>query len=144
MLLHHSEGASVLLLVVKMYSNKRIAVPNVVFSILNNEYCILCFEYWILYFEYWILYFVLLISNIVFCILNIEYCILSVCSCHVTYAFQSESTIYSCLNVKELLARSRREIRRWSDCNWARTQNNLVLKRTLWFWVRVQLHSRTW
>ena len=34
----------------------------------------------------------------------------SVCSCHVTYAFQSESTLYSCLNVKELLARSRREI----------------------------------
>ena len=29
---------------------------------------------------------------------------------HVTYAFQSESTLYSCLNVKELLARSRREI----------------------------------
>ena len=26
------------------------------------------------------------------------------------YAFQSESTLYSCLNVKELLARSRREI----------------------------------
>ena len=36
--------------------------------------------------------------------------ILTVCSCHVTYAFQSESTLYSCLNVKELLARSRREI----------------------------------
>ena len=35
---------------------------------------------------------------------------LTVCSCHVTYAFQSESTLYSCLNVKELLARSRREI----------------------------------
>ena len=29
---------------------------------------------------------------------------------HVTYPFQSESTLYSCLNVKELLARSRREI----------------------------------
>ena len=29
---------------------------------------------------------------------------------HVTYAFESESTLYSCLNVKELLARSRREI----------------------------------
>ena len=29
---------------------------------------------------------------------------LTVCSCHVTYAFQSESTLYSCLNVKELLA----------------------------------------
>ena len=36
--------------------------------------------------------------------------VLTVCSCHVTYAFQSESTLYSCLNVKELLARSRREI----------------------------------
>ena len=35
---------------------------------------------------------------------------LTVCSCHVTYAFQSESTLYSCLNGKELLARSRREI----------------------------------
>ena len=35
---------------------------------------------------------------------------LTVCSCHVTYAFESASTIYSCLNVKELLARSRREI----------------------------------
>ena len=35
---------------------------------------------------------------------------LTVCSCHVTYAFESESTLYSCLNVKELLARSRREI----------------------------------
>ena len=33
-----------------------------------------------------------------------------VCSYHVTHAFQSESTLYSCLNVKELLARSRREI----------------------------------
>ena len=27
----------------------------------------------------------------------------TVCSCNVTYAFQSESTLYSCLNVKELL-----------------------------------------
>ena len=35
---------------------------------------------------------------------------LTVCYYHVTYAFQSESTLYSCLNVKELLARSRREI----------------------------------
>ena len=43
-----------------------------------------------------------------------------VCSCHVTCAFESESTLYSCLNVKELLARSRREIWRWSDCNWTR------------------------
>ena len=36
--------------------------------------------------------------------------IMTVCFYHVTYAFQSESTLYSCLNVKELLARSRREI----------------------------------
>ena len=35
---------------------------------------------------------------------------LTVCSFHVTYAFQSEFTLYSCLNVKELLARSRCEI----------------------------------
>ena len=42
---------------------------------------------------------------------------LTVCSSHVTYPFQSESTLYSCLNVKELLARSRREIWRLSDCN---------------------------
>ena len=45
--------------------------------------------------------------------------------------FQSESTLYSCLNVKELLARSRREIWRLCDCNWTRTRNHLVYKRTL-------------
>ena len=65
------------------------------------------------------------------------------------YAFQSESTLYSCRNVKELLARSRRQIWSLSDCNWTRTQNHLVCKQTLnhlnvhlrtkWFWVRVQL-----
>ena len=35
---------------------------------------------------------------------------MTVCSCHVTYAFQSESTLYSCLNVKELLSRNKRDI----------------------------------
>ena len=69
--------------------------------------------------------------------------------------FQSEFTLNRCLNVKELLVWSRREIWRWSDCTWTRTQNHLVLKRTLnhfakwlsvrlttrWFWVRVQLQS---
>ena len=54
-----------------------------------------------------------------------------VCSYHVTYVFQSESTLYSCLNVKELLDRSRRQIRILSDCNWPRTHNHLVHKRTL-------------
>ena len=56
---------------------------------------------------------------------------LSVCSYHVTCAFQSESTLYSCLNIKELLARSRREIWSLSDCNWTRTHNHLDHKRTL-------------
>ena len=56
---------------------------------------------------------------------------MTVCSCHVTYAFQSESTIYSCLNVKELLAWNRLEIWSLSDYNWTRTHNHLVLKRTL-------------
>ena len=35
---------------------------------------------------------------------------LIVCFYHVTYEFESESTLYSCLNVKELLVRSRRHI----------------------------------
>ena len=35
---------------------------------------------------------------------------LIVCFYHVTYEFESESTLYSCLNVKELLAQSRRHI----------------------------------
>ena len=29
--------------------------------------------------------------------------ILTACSCHVTYAFQSDSTLFSCLNVKNSL-----------------------------------------
>ena len=39
-----------------------------------------------------------------------NYSSLTVCFYHVTYAFESESTLYSCLIVKELLARNRREI----------------------------------
>ena len=79
----------------------------------------------------------------------------TVCSYHVTYAFQSESTLYICLNVKELLAWKRRDIWSLSDCNGTRTQNHLVRKRTFnhltkwltvglwtkWFWVQVLLHS---
>ena len=81
--------------------------------------------------------------------------LLTVCSCHVTYAFQSNSTLYSCLSFKKLLVRSRREIWSLSDFNLTRTQNHFVRKRTLnhftqlnkfrlrtkWFWVRVQLQS---
>ena len=56
---------------------------------------------------------------------------LIVCSYHVTYEFESESTLYSCLNAKELLARKRRHIWRWSDCKGTRTKNHLFPKRTL-------------
>ena len=83
---------------------------------------------------------------------------MTVCYYHVTYAIQSESTLYSCLNVKEILAQSRRKIWSLSDCNWIWTHNHLVRKRTLnhladlakWLsvplrtnclWVRVQLQS---
>ena len=57
-------------------------------------------------------------------------CVIGCMFLHVTYAFQSESILYSCLNVKELLAQSRRQIWSLSDCNWTRTHNHLVRKRT--------------
>ena len=47
------------------------------------------------------------------------------------YVFQNQSTLYSCLNVKEFLAWSRCEIWSLSDCNWTWTQHHLVHKRTL-------------
>ena len=53
---------------------------------------------------------------------------LTVCSCHVMYAFHSESTIYICLNVKKLLAQNGRYIWSLSDYNWTRTRNQLVQK----------------
>ena len=56
---------------------------------------------------------------------------LTVCSYHVKYAFQSESTLYSCLNVKELLARSTCVIRSLIDGNWTGTRNHLVHIRSL-------------
>ena len=51
--------------------------------------------------------------------------------CHITYAFQSESTSYICLNVKEILTWNRREIWSLSDGNETRTQNHLVRKQIL-------------
>ena len=56
---------------------------------------------------------------------------LTVCYYHVTYAFQSESTFYSCLNVKELLARNRCDIWSLSNSNGIWTHNHLVQKRAL-------------
>ena len=56
---------------------------------------------------------------------------LAVCYHHVTWTFQSESSLYSCLNVKELLARNRCDIWSLSDSNGIRTYNHLARKRTL-------------
>ena len=56
--------------------------------------------------------------------------LLTACSYHATYMFQSESTLYSCLNVKEPLAQNRHEIWSLSDCNGTQTHNHLVCKRT--------------
>ena len=55
----------------------------------------------------------------------------TVCSCPVTYAFQSESTLYIWLNVKEFLAPNKGNIWSLSDCSGTRTHNDLVHKRTL-------------
>ena len=55
----------------------------------------------------------------------------TICSYHVTYAFQSESTLYICLNVKQILAQNRRNIWSLSDSNGTRSRNHLVCKRTL-------------
>ena len=55
--------------------------------------------------------------------------------------FKQSFKLSSCLNVKELLAGSRREIWSLSDCNWTWTQNHLVGRWTLndWavFWVLI-------
>ena len=56
---------------------------------------------------------------------------LTVCCCHVMHAFQSQSTIYSFLNVEKLLARRKREIWSLGDCKCALTQNHLIRKWTL-------------
>ena len=56
---------------------------------------------------------------------------LTVCYYHVTHTFQSESTLYSCLNVKEFLARNRHDIWILSDNNGIRTHNHLVCKPAL-------------
>ena len=50
-------------------------------------------------------------------------------SCHVRIS--EWTTLNSCLNIKEPLARSRRKIWSLSDCNWTQTQNPIVRKRTL-------------
>ena len=52
-------------------------------------------------------------------------------SYRVTYGFQTESRIYICLNIKELLAPNSRDIWSLSDCSETRNHSQLVQKRTL-------------
>ena len=52
---------------------------------------------------------------------------LSACFYHVSYAFLSESTLWGCVNVKELLARNSR----LGDCNGTQTHNHSVSKQIL-------------
>ena len=56
---------------------------------------------------------------------------MTVCCYHVTNVFHNESLLYSCLDVKELLARSRSDLWSLSDSNGIRTHNHSVHKRTL-------------
>ena len=56
---------------------------------------------------------------------------LTICYYHVTYSFQSEFALHSCLSVKELLARNRSDIWNLSDSHGIRTHNHIVCKRTL-------------
>ena len=51
---------------------------------------------------------------------------MAVCYYHVTYAFHSESTLYSCLNVKGLLARNRWYTWSLSDSNGIQAHNDWV------------------
>ena len=73
--------------------------------------------------------------------INLKGTWLIVCSYHITYAFQSESTFYSCLNVKEFLARNRREIWSLSDCNWTQTHNHFARKQAFICTVHLALCS---
>ena len=74
--------------------------------------------------------------------------VMTVCSYsyHFTYAFQSESSLYICINFQEILAWNRHDLWILSHCNGIRTQNHLVRKQTLnhlarlaykWLWVVV-------
>ena len=58
----------------------------------------------------------------------------TLCYYHVTYAFQSESTLYICLNVKEQLARNSPNIWSLIDCNGVRTNNHRFVNEhsTIW------------
>ena len=62
---------------------------------------------------------------------------LIVCSYHVTYDFQSKSTLCIWVNVKELLASNRADTWSLTDCSRTRTLNHLVRERTLNHWYKL-------
>lgn len=66
-----------------------------------------------------------------FYFLSKKYLHLSVYYYHVTCTFQSKTTLYSFLNVKELFAVNRRDIWGLRDMNIIRIHNHLVHKQTL-------------
>ena len=53
------------------------------------------------------------------------------CYYYATTVFQIESALYSCLDVKEILARNRCDTWYFSDSNAIRTHNHLIHKPTL-------------
>ena len=55
----------------------------------------------------------------------------TVCCYHATYMFDSEPTLCSCVNVKEVLVRNRRDVWSLSGSRGIRTHNHLVGKQTL-------------
>ena len=71
----------------------------------------------------------------------------TVCSCRVTYVFQSESRLYSCLNVKKPLLEAgvKSEVYMTTTRIWSSDYNLVkwlsVCLQTKWFWVWVQLQS---
>ena len=88
---------------------------------------------------------------------------LTVCSHHVTHLFQSESTIFSFPNLKDVLPINRRDNERLSECRGSQTHNQLVRKWTInyliklatwlscyqyksllriWLYVHIILHTR--
>ena len=73
---------------------------------------------------------------------------LNVCSFHVKYVFQSEYTLYSCLNFKELFTRNRsRLIYELKGSRFESRCSHLNFKFHAWFEQRVSWHSgnyRVW
>ena len=67
-----------------------------------------------------------------------------VCYYQVTYVFSRESTLYICLNIKQLVFRNRHDILRLSGRNGIRTQMHVVCKQILKHLDRLPKWLRLW